>query len=423
MASIAPSNATQIGYVTLRFPPMSSSGTRRVEAVLQYLPEHGFRVRVLTLPSDWMIQQGGSPEVAITPDIAGAIRPVAPHDRIIRALSRVRGVAWLQRETVIPDILAPWSRCAARTATDPFSDCRAVYATSPPFSALIIGQRLARALGVPFVAEIRDPPSFSRSVSRRSRLTRMRMRRFEGKYLKQAERVITVTAGTRSRLLSLHSQLDPAKVAVVTNGYPEIEPDVTRADRDWNRFTVAYVGSYQGDSGSRRESWFTPTIVIPSLSALGGPSELRVVGPVTEGQQKHLISPSQNLTITRTGRVDRESALAEMAAADVVLVIADSEHPWWIGRKVFEAGAYAKRILAVVPEGGDTAALLSGSTKAWIVPPGDHRRLSKTIEEIWKQWRRDDAPPQGPIPGLQTDRSSVAEIATVLHQALASSQR
>jgi hypothetical protein len=206
------------------------------------------------------------------------------------------------------------------------------------------------------------------------------------------------------------------KVHVVTNGYPELEIDTTLAKRDPTRFTVTYVGSYQGDTDRTRDSWFTPRILIPPLERLGIPADLRVVGPVRESQRRHLSTDSKTLRITATGRVDRSIALAELAAADVALILAD-DHPWWIGRKVFEALAYSQRILAVVPT-GDTTDLLMDSQKTWTSTPGDTDGLAANVEEIYRQWREAILPSQDPPAGLQTDRSCVGEIASVLEAAL-----
>ena len=411
------STTIPIAYVSLRLPPMTSSGSYRAEAVLRYLPERGFSIRAVTLPSEAtfgneLLGDGGDRQAtAVT-----VLRPTSPYDAAVLRLSEIPWVRWLQRELLNPDVGLLWAHHVARTTAPLLEDVRLVYATAPPYSGLVAGRLLARRLGVPFVAEVRDPPSFDRGVQPRSAFTKWRRRRFESKHLGAADHVITVTPRTRELLLEIHSHLDPLKVHVVTNGYPEMEIDTTLAKRDPTRFTVTYVGSYQGDTDLTRDSWFTPTILIPPLERLGIPADLRVVGPVRASQRRHLATDSTTLRITVTGQVDRSIALAELAAADAALILAD-DHPWWIGRKVFEALAYSQRILAVVPT-GDTTDLLMDSEKTWISQPGDTDELGACVEEIYRQWREGIIPSQGPPAGLQTDRSCVGEIASVLEAAL-----
>ncbi len=396
---------------------MRSSGSYRAGAVLRHLPERGFSVRAVTSPSeatvgDEPLSDGGEWQAtAVT-----VLGSTSPYDAAILRLSKIPKIRWVQRELFSPDVDLLWAHHAARTTAPLLEDVRLVYATGPPYSGLVAGRLLARRLGVPFVAEVRDPPSFDREVQPRSAFTKWRRRRFESKYLGAADRVITVTPRTRERLLEIHSHLDPLKVHVVTNGYPEVEIDTTLAKRDPRRFTVTYVGSYQGDTARTRDSWFTPRILIPPLERLGIPADLRVVGPVRASQRRLLSTDSKTLRITATGRVDRSIALAELAAADAALILAD-DHPWWIGRKVFEALAYSQRILAVVPT-GDTSDLLMDSQKTWISKPGDTDGLGACVEEIYRQWLEAILPSQDPPAGLQTDRSCVGEIASVLEAVL-----
>ena len=411
------STSIPIAYVSLRLPPMTSSGAYRAEAVLRHLPERGFSIQAVTIPSEAtagdepLRDDGDRQATAVT-----VLRPTSPYDDAVLRLSKIPRIRWVQRELLNPDVRLLWAHHAARTTAPLLEDVRLVYATAPPFSGLVAGRLLARRLGVPFVAEVRDPPSFDRGVQPRSAFTKWRRRRFASKHLGAADRVITVTPRTRERLLEIHRHLDPSKVHVVTNGYPEMEIDTTLAKRDPTRFTVTYVGSYQGDTDRTRDSLFTPRILIAPLERLGIPADLRVVGPVRESQRRALSTDSKTLSITATGQVERSIALAELAAADAALILAD-DHPWWIGRKVFEALAYSQRILAVVPT-GDTTDLLMDSEKSWISSPGDTDGLWARVEEIYRQWREAILPSQDPPAGLQTDRSCVAEIASVLEAEL-----
>lgn len=408
----------EIAYATLRYPPMRTSGTYRVEAVTRYLPDMGFVPRVVTLPAGWWPERGASglDHSQSVGDTDMVIQPKANHDPLVRFLSTIPIVRRLLREILIPDILAPWARSAAASAVSVLERTNLVYATSPPFSGLVLGHSLAERLGIPFVAEVRDPPSFNRAIGRRSWLTKRRMRRFEARYLGEASSVITVTPGTRSRLLEIHSHFDPERIFVVENGYPERSVDPGLSNRDPQRFTVTYVGSYQGDTRSSSGSLFTPRLLISHLDAVGGEVELRIVGPITEQQKAILGSSSERVRVTATGPVDRDVALAELAAADVALILAEDQ-AWWIGRKVYESLAYARRILAIVPP-GDTTDLLDSSPKAFWAEPGDDRMIRNHIRSMYREWSTGHVRVYGPPEGLQSDRSCVEQIAGVLHKTL-----
>lgn len=393
-----------LAYVTARFPPMTSSGTFRVEAMMRHLPELGYSPRVLTLPAEWVRQQSGvEPVITDPPDV---LRPRATTDRWVRSWAAVPVVRGAVREIMVPDILASWARRVPAQVASDVSDAALVYATAPPFSALVAAQRLGAILDVPVVQEVRDPPSFNRRLRGRSRSTIRRMLAFEREYLGRADAVIVVTQGTRTRLLELHPDLDEKRVHVVTNGYPPIDPEPERSGRDPDTFTVTYVGTYQGGAGS----WFNPEIILPDLARLPGRWQLRVVGKLTDGQKRSLRRYDSG-RVEAVGEMDREVAIAEMAAADVSLVLAEDD-PWWIGRKVFEYLAFARRILAIVPP-GDTADLLSSSSKSLVVHPDQAGALGDAISVLHRRWL-DGEEPSGPEPPVQTDFNCVVEAASVL---------
>jgi glycosyltransferase involved in cell wall biosynthesis len=404
----------RIAFVTARYPPMRTSGTYRVEAVMEFLPEHGFDIEVVTLPTQWMEYQSRQ---ALGDASVGAHQPEAMTDGLVRYLSTVRYLNWVQRAILVPDLLALWARATARQMSKELHRIDAVYGTSPPYSGIVVAQRLADALGVPCIQELRDPPSFHRALRRRSAFYSRRMLRFERKYLTRADQVITVTPRTRQRLLDLHPGLDPARLHVVTNGYPEVDVDPTLAGRDPEKFTITYVGTFQGSVKARESSVFTPAVLMEALSALPADKvSLRIVGSVSSQQKKNLRKLDPNGVAEFTGLLDREFALAETAAADVAVILADDDD-WWIGRKAFEYLRHAHTILAIVPP-GDTTDLLESHSRVDVVSPNDLAAIPAVVRARFEEWIRGDWE-RGPIPGtIQTDRACVAEIAGVLTQAI-----
>lgn len=397
-----------IAYITARYPPMVSSGTFRVEAILDFLPAHGFVPHVVTIPSKWVEHQSavtGESRPATTP----VLRPTHGLDPVMRALSSVPVVRRVLRDWVVPDILAPWARGVIDEVALELEDCQLVYATAPPYSALVLADCLSRRLQVPLVQEVRDPPSFNRRLHGRRAAFRRRMRDFERRYLSSADAVVTVTPGTRNRLLELHSELEPERVVVIPNGYPELTVDPSKVERSQEVFTITYAGTYQGGTRHRPDSWFSPEVILPYVAKLPGQAEVRVVGRVNSIQAKGL--SSWYPLVKTIGQVSRDRALSEMAAADVVVILAEDD-PWWIGRKVYEYLVYARRILGIVPA-GDTSDLLSGSDKSTLVRPGDDDGLESALHQLYEEWKS-GLQPSGPEPAIQSDREIVEDVGHLL---------
>lgn len=382
---------------------------------MEFLPRHGFEIEVVTLPTEWMEYQSRQELAGVAVD---AYQPEGATDRFVRFLSTVRYLNWVQRAILVPDLLALWARAAARKMARELDGIDLVYGTSPPYSGMVAAQRLADALGVPCVQELRDPPSFHRALRRRSRFYIWRMVRFERRYLSRAAQIITVTPRTRLRLLALHPGLAPDRMHVVTNGYPDIDVDPALAGRDLAKFTVTYVGTFQGSVKARESSVFTPAILMEGLSAL--PAEkvsLRIVGTMSDQQKKNLEKLDRNGVIEFVGLVDREVALAETATADVAVILADDDD-WWIGRKAFEYLRHAHTILAIVPP-GDTTDLLESHSRSDVVSPHDLDKIPAVLQRRFDDWSRGEWE-RGPLPDrIQTDELCVAGIAGVLSTVIA----
>jgi hypothetical protein len=389
---------------------MRTSGTYRVEAVMRHLPEHDLIPVPITIPATWVRQQDSAATAGAIDRDDGAIRPSGLADPLLARLMDSRVTRKAARELLIPDALAPWASSTAGKVAGRLPDVAAVYATSPPYSAMILADDLGRKLGVPVIQELRDPPSFNRWIKHRSAVTKRRMERFEKRHLTTADAVITVTPGTRRRLLELHPELDPGAVHVVTNGYPDVTADPSRSSRDPLAFTLTFTGTFLSGAKGREDGPFNPAILIPHLAGLDGPSDLRIAGTLLSGQSERLAGTGP-AKVTLLGHLAREDAIAETAAGDVAVVVADDDD-WWIGRKVFEYLAFASRILAVVPE-GDTANLLRQSPRAVVVPIGDSTALAEALHSLHADWRSGSVP-SGSEPFVQSDESCVAEIAGVI---------
>jgi hypothetical protein len=398
---------------------MQTSGTYRVQAVLDSLPLHGFDLVTVTLPKR-LVRMKSNAMVASKANTSPSLRrPTSPFDAAIEWTMRIPYVRRLYRELALPDTLGPWARYAAHEAAEHLHDIDCIYATAPPYAAMTLADRLAGLLDVPLVQEVRDPPSFDRAIKSRSRSFQRRMRRWEEEHLARADAVIALTPTMRTRLLDLHGSIRPGSVHVVPNGYPVITPRPEMVARDQDVFTLVYTGTFLHGGRNNPLGPFNPGVLGPHLLELGVPFDLRVAGSQSPQQERALRRTSgENLTLL--GEISRQQAISEIAAADVALIVADDDD-WWIGRKVFEYLAYARRILAILPP-GDTSDLLSGSPKATVVGIGQGQGLTHALRELYEEWVGGDQPPPGG-PRIDSDPESVERIAQVLRSVIVGAER
>lgn len=406
----------KVAYVTARYPPMESCGTIRVEAVRDFLPSFGFEPIFVTLPAAWVAQQANPGLAAAVTADPSVLRPGARSDPVVRAIAKVPVLRRAQRWYLLPDLLRPWARGLTRHVATSLSDVEAVIATGPPYSALEAGHRLGAALGVPVILELRDPPTANRRSRKQGRYVLRRLHRFERRYLTAADAVIAVTPGMRDLLVAAHPELDPDRVHVVSNGYPEADIDPDLSGRSAGVFTISYIGSFRDESDLT-----TIAVIARALEKLRAPAELRLIGQQPRQVRNGPPFPDGDVTVSVHGRVPRDRALAELITTDVALVLAEGSEHWWIGRKVFESLALARRILAVVPP-GDTDDLLRASAKSVIVRPGQVAALEDAVAGLYRAWAAGRVV-DGSEPAVPSDRQSVEGIAAVLRQTLPTRSR
>jgi glycosyltransferase involved in cell wall biosynthesis len=137
---------TTLVLVAYAFPPENASGAARPFRFCRYLPEFGISPLVITASP----QDGERPDIAFVRDFP-------------REFPR-RNWSW-HLERIIRKLLLPgelgltWSRAAAARARALVCELprAAVFSTSPPLSTHLAALRLKRKLGIPWIADFRDP--------------------------------------------------------------------------------------------------------------------------------------------------------------------------------------------------------------------------------------------------------------------------
>lgn len=107
-----------------------------------------------------------------------------------------------------------------------------IFSTSPPNSVNVLAAALAKKLGVPWIADLRDP--WTEGIRRKQWYPgnpgrKAREERWEREIFTRASAVVVTTEATRDDFLRKYPWCPPDKVSVITNGFdPEDFAHVTR---------------------------------------------------------------------------------------------------------------------------------------------------------------------------------------------------
>jgi len=253
----------------------------------------------------------------------------------------------------IPDPQRGWTRSAVRegTATLAKLPVQAILSSGPPWTAHRVGQRLARAASVPWVAEYRDLWTQSHYYPY-GRVRRVLDASIERRVVGRARRLVTVSPPLADDLRRLFPKLN---VDVVRNGFDPTSVGTAPLTR---KLTITHTGQlYHG----KRD----PSILFEALRSLADEGELdladisvRLYGPAEDWLRERVAAFGLETVVSTPGIVPRAEIVERQRETQVLLLLSWS-HPQEAGvytGKLFEYQAAQRPILAV----GGTPGVVSG---------------------------------------------------------------
>ena len=268
--------------ISYRFPPQGGGGVQRTLKYVKFLREHGWEPVVQTargpvwpvwdesllaeVPAGVAIhhtpvleperleklvlaalrpllgksRRAGVPATVAPPLVAAgasgattAARPSKPRPRRPHPLRQLRD--WIYGRLFVPDAQRVWGPLAVahgimiarRGGVD------LIYTSSPPNSVHSIGGRIARRLGLPWVADFRDPwtdgPRRRRSYAGNPRREKREAEQ-ERWVMRHADRIVVSAPALRERFLEKYDFLRPEHVCVLTNGFDR--DDLAASERE-----------------------------------------------------------------------------------------------------------------------------------------------------------------------------------------------
>lgn len=279
--------------LTYRWPPQGGVSVQRATKFVKYLARQGWRpvVHTVTNPYAPVKDQGLARDVpagvavyrtptveweAVESQIAGLVKrlrgggqaagtrgagegdedgngaaPVAPSreaetatvgrtEREARVkrhgqLGAVGNFVWSR--LLVPDPQIVWAGAAylRSLAIAKHERPDAIFSTSPPNSVNVLASMLAKKLGIPWIADMRDP--WTEGIRRKQWYPgnpgrQAKEERWERDIFTRASAVVVTTEATRSDFLRKYPWCPPEKVSVITNGFdPEDFAHVTREQK------------------------------------------------------------------------------------------------------------------------------------------------------------------------------------------------
>jgi len=286
-----------------------------------------------------------------------------------------------------PDATRVWVARAAHAAGRLASagECAGLITFAQPWSDHLVGLRVSRATGLPWVAHFSDPWVDSPYATGRQRSI---WRRMEEDVIRQASAVVFVTAETADLVMAKYPDDWRQKVSVVPHGFePRLAGKTVQSVSRLPPMRLVYTGRFY--DGLR-----TPMPLLRALAELNtreplaGVLEVLFVGPRVDRFEREAAGLGITGFVRFRDRVPYAEAAEVAAEADVLLVIdAPSDGPSvFLPSKLIDYLAFGKPILGVTPEPGATARLLR-RLECPVAPPEDVSAISAALADLVRRHR------------------------------------
>ena len=405
MNALTPRRVLLLAY---HFPPLGGAGVQRTLKYVKYLPDFGWQPVTITGPA----RGGALSDPTLLDELRGAA-VIRTRAALLPAWLPWRVRNTLSRWLLVADDQAGWGPFALAAATRLIrrGGINALYTTSTPYTAHLVGLRLKRRFGLPWVADFRDPWAENTALKPPTAWHRQRIRGWEAQVMSAADRVTVVSEPMAAAMRAAYPKLPPAHFLTLPNGYdpddflhaplrpPEPEPHMT-----W-----VYSGSFYGE---RRAQPFLQALHA-ALAAGRIPRarvRVRLVGNVGQAAAEDVRSLGLQDVVELPGYLPHRESIGHLLAADALLLMV-APGPGSAGvltGKLFEYLAAAKPILGLTPPSA-AAELIRESRAGVVIDPGDAAGIEQQIVDWFEQWQRGELHWQGdPAVVARFDRRRLA---------------
>jgi hypothetical protein len=289
-------------------------------------------------------------------------------------------------------------------------DVDLVYASMSPYASSAAAARIAKAIGKPWIAELRDPWALDEMVVFPTALHRsLELARMESE-ISTAAAIVMNTPEAAVRLRAACPRLRNIPVVSIANGYDEEDFACEATPRVDQAFRIVHTGYFHTELGRRQRAmaWKdrvlggsipgtdiltrSPIFLLDAVERLTRldpnlPIEVHLAGHLSESD----VEVADRYPFVRLhGYVSHHDSVNLLRTADLLFLpmhdLPAGTRATIVPGKTYEYLAARRPILAAVPE-GDARGILASSEMAHIVAPADVEAMTRAITTQVERWR------------------------------------
>ena len=399
--------------ITYYWPPSGGSGVQRWLKMSKYLPEYGWQPVIYTTENAEYPIIDHTLEKDVCPEAEVIRRPIVEPYSLYKKFLGIKqekvqvGFAseskksgwkeklsvWIRGNCFIPDARRWWVNPSVRYLKNYLNEhpVDAIISTGPPHSMHLIAMKLKEAMGIPWIADFRDPWT-EIDYYNDLHLTRWadrRQHKLEHQVLTQADRVVTIGWDCARGL----GRLGNRNVRVVPNGYDwELEATQPTASLS-QEFTLTHLGVVT-PSRNAPQLWAALKELKAEDAEFGKKLKIRLVGQVDRSVTEHLDAMGLRDNTEIIPYIPHGEVLPIQQSSQVLLLLINNtpNAKGILTGKLFEYLASGRPILCIGPEDGDAARVISETKSGVTVGFEDKEKMKEVVRSLYHRYLENNLP-------------------------------
>lgn len=396
--------------ITYYWPPSGGSGVQRWLKMSKYLPEYGWQPVIYTTENAEYPIIDHSLEKDVAPNIEVIRRPITePYSAYKKFLGINKDETvkmgfiqekekdknwksdlslWVRGNFFIPDARCGWVKPSVKYLKEYLNEhpVDAIISTGPPHSMHLIAMRLKEELGLPWIADFRDPWTeidYYNDLHLTAWADR-KHHRLEREVLTKADKVVTVAPDGARRL----GRLGNRNVRTIYNGFDRDDDAQTPVDLS-EQFTITYLGvlsKIQNPSNL----WQAMAELIKEDSSFDKSLKINMIGQIDSAVASSIDENGLTRHVTYSPYMphDQVSAVHRSSTLLLLLLMPDSEPraKGLLTGKLFEYMASGRPILCIGPEDGDAARILRETSAGQTISFEDKEKMKEALKNLYQRY-------------------------------------
>ena len=394
--------------ISYYWPPTGGSGVQRWVKFAKYLPSEGWQPVIYTPLNPEAITVDESLLDEIPPQVEVIRRKIFEPYNIYRALTGAKNrtaqsgevnpinaqkksftqkvAMWIRGNMFIPDPRCFWIGPSVRFLKEYLKEhpVDIIVSTGPPHSMHLIARKVARATGIPWVADFRDPwtKMFYFKHLALSPWAERKHARLEKMVLDDASVVVAVSPLVQDEFKAMTT----TEVDLITNGFDE-DDFAAKPQRD-EYFSITHTGLFASDGNPdilwkvlaekcRRDSEFKKLL------------RIRLAGKTDKQITESIVAAGLGENLEDLGYCNHNDAVCLQKSSSLLILPLrkEPEYRATLPGKLFEYLASERPILGIGQTDGAMARIISQTQAGFVFGWEDSASISRYIDLCWERFR------------------------------------